>query len=88
MKKKKHLATLSILVKDRQNHAEEVNKLLTENGHMIIARLGVNLSRACVDNCTALIVVAIEAYSDEIKILAGKINSLYGIAAKVNIITG
>jgi putative iron-only hydrogenase system regulator len=86
MKKKKYLATLSILVKDRQNHANEVNKLLTENGHMVIARLGVNLSRACVENCMALIVVAVEAHNDEIKSLTKKINSLYGIAAKVNII--
>jgi hypothetical protein len=88
MKKQKHLATLSILVKDRQNHAQEVNNLLTVNGHMIISRLGVNLSRACIENCTALIVVILEAYSDEIKDLTKKINSLYGITANVNIING
>ena len=63
---KKYLATITILIKDRQNHAPEVNKILTDNGHLIIARLGVNLQKRCVENCTALITVVIEGNNEEI----------------------
>jgi len=45
---KKSLATISILIKDRQNHSSEVNRILTENGHLILARLGVNLQHHCI----------------------------------------
>lgn len=87
MPTKKQLATISILVKDRQANAELVNKILTEHGHIIISRLGVNLSRACVENCTALIVVVVDAPTKEIKDLTKKINKLYGISAKESIIS-
>lgn len=84
---KKHLATISILVKDRQNNVEAMNKLLTEKGNMIMARLGVNPSRSCVSNCTGLIAIVVEGSTKEIKVLTKKIDRLYGIVAKVNIMT-
>jgi len=87
MPDKKYLATISILVKDRQTHAMQVNQILTDNGHIILARLGVNLSKSCVSNCTALITVAVEGGSEEIKTLTEKINSLYGIVAKATIVS-
>jgi putative iron-only hydrogenase system regulator len=79
---KKQLATITILVKDRQSNAKQVNEILTEYGHIIISRLGVNLNRACVDNCTALIVVVVDAPVKDIKDMTKKINKLYGICAK------
>lgn len=84
---KKHLATITILVKDRQMHVGEVQKILTENGHMIMARLGVNPQRQCIDHCTGFIVVAVEGTAREINALTKKIDSLYGIVAKKVIIT-
>ena len=84
---KKYLATITILIKDRQNHAPEVNKILTDNGHLIIARLGVNLQKRCVENCTALITVVIEGNNEEIKKITDELDKLYGIVAKVNIMT-
>jgi len=81
-KAKLHLATISILVKDRQMHAPEVNRVLTENGHLIMARLGVNIQRQCIEHCTALITVAIQATASEISAMTKKLNKLYGIAAK------
>jgi metal-responsive CopG/Arc/MetJ family transcriptional regulator len=84
---KKHLGTISILVKNRQAHAKEVQDILTENGHLIMARLGVNVQRSCVENCTGFITVAVEGTSAEIKGLADKIDSLYGIVSKYNILT-
>ena len=87
MPAKKHLATITILVKDRQMHAKDVQKILTDNGHMIMARLGVNPQRSCVTNCTGLICIAIEGTAKEINDLAEKIDSLYGIVAKTSIVT-
>ncbi len=87
MPNKKHLATITILVKDRQTHAKNVNEMLTENSHLIMARLGVNAQRSCVENCTGLIAVAVEGTAREINDLTKKLDELYGIVAKFNIMT-
>ena len=84
---KKHLGVISILVKDRQSHAPDVQRILTENGHCILARLGVNVQRSCVEHCTGLITITVEGTAKEIKDLNDKIDGLYGIVAKYNIIT-
>ena len=82
MAKKKHLGTITILVKDRQMHAKDVQQMLTDNGHLIMARLGVNVQPACIENCTGLICVAVKGTAKEINDLTKKIDKLYGIAAK------
>ncbi len=87
MPNKKHLATISILVKDRQSHAKDVQQILTDNGHLIIARLGVNVRRSCVEHCTGIITVAVEGTAKEINDLTIKLNKLYGIAAKSCLMT-
>jgi hypothetical protein len=81
-KTKLHLATITILVKDRQMHSAEVNKILTNNGHLILARLGVNVQRHCIENCTAMITVAIEATAGDIAKITKELDKLYGITAK------
>lgn len=87
MSDKKHLAAITILVKDRQMHAKDVNNLLTENGGMIMARLGVNVQKSCVKNCTGMITVAVEGTASGINELTKKLDGLYGIVAKSNIMT-
>ena len=87
MAKKKHLATITILVKDRQTHAEELNRLLTDNGHLVMARLGVNVQKSCVEHCTGMITVAVEATAKEIGDLTKSITGLYGITARSSIMT-
>jgi metal-responsive CopG/Arc/MetJ family transcriptional regulator len=84
-KEKMHLATITILVKDRQKHSVDVNRILTENGHFIIARLGVNVQRHCVSNCTAMIVVAVEASAKDVARITKQLNGLYGIVAKASV---
>ena len=84
---KKHLATITILIKDRQMHAKNVNEMLTENGNLIMARLGVNVQKSCVDHCVAMITVAVEGTAKEINDLTKKLDNLYGIVAKSNIMT-
>lgn len=84
---KKHLATITILVKDRQTNSENVNKMLTENSHLIMARLGVNVQRSCVENCTGMIALAVEGTTKEINDLTEKLDGLYGIVAKASVMT-
>jgi len=73
---KKHLASITILVKDRQTHAKDIQQILTDSGHLIMARLGVNPQRSCVSNCTGLITVAVEGTAKEINGLTRKLNKL------------
>lgn len=87
MAEKKQLGTITILIEDRQTHADDVQKMLTESGHLIMSRLGVNVQPACVDHCTGLIVVAMAATTKQINDLAKKLNKLYGIVAKASIVT-
>lgn len=87
MPNKKHLATITILIKDRQMNSKNVNEMLTENSHLIMSRLGVNVQRSCVENCTGLIAVAVEGTTKEINDLTKKLDKLYGIVAKANIMT-
>lgn len=85
-KEKHHLATVTILVKDREKNSPAVNQILTENGHLIMARLGVNVQRHCIEHCTAIITITVEAGVKDIKRITKELNSLYGIVAKECII--
>lgn len=87
MTTKKQLGTITILIKDRQTHAPDVNRLLSDAGHLIIARLGVNVQRSCVTDCTGMITVAVEGTAKEINDLTKKLDKLYGIVAKTSIMT-
>ncbi len=87
MSDRKRLATITILIKDRQMHANDVNKILGKFGHYVIARLGVNVQRTCIEHCTGMITVAVEATHKEIKDLTNKLDELYGIVAKSSIMT-
>ena len=84
---KNHLATITILVRDRQMNVNKVNELLTEKGQIIMARLGVNVEPKCMEHCTGMITIAVKGRKKEIIDLTKKLNSLYGIVAKANIMT-
>lgn len=79
----KRLANISILVHDRHNWSLEVNKVLTEYGNLILSRLGTNLQRQCIENCTALIVAVAEGAEEELNEMAEKLNKLDKIDAKI-----
>ncbi len=84
---KKHLGTITILVKDRQNASIDLQRILTEEGHIIMSRMGVNPQRACVEHCTGLITLTVEGTAKEINALTRRVDKLYGIVAKKIIIT-
>ena len=81
------MGAITILVKDRQTHAQDVQRILTDNGHLILARLGVNAQRACIEHCTGIIAIMVEGTVREINTLAKQIDGLYGIVAKAVIAT-
>ncbi|MCU0680360.1 MAG: hypothetical protein MUF50_03620 [Planctomycetes bacterium] len=61
----KQLATISILVEDRQANSMALHETLSDHGHIIMARLGVNIEPTCFDKCTGMIILAIKATHDE-----------------------
>lgn len=87
MTSKKELGTITILVKDRHAYSPDVNKVLSEQGNLVMARLGVNLQPLCLSGCTGLITVVVQGTLKEIGGLTKKLDSLYGIVAKSLIIT-
>ena len=84
---KKHLGTVTILIKDRHAQAPDVNQILTDHGHIILARLGVNVQPRCIEHCTAMITVAVEGSAKEIGELTKELDQIYGIVARENIMT-
>lgn len=85
--KKQHLATISILVKDRHAQAPNINEILTKNGNLILARLGVNVQPRCIEHCKALITINVQGTAKEIRDLTKELDEIYGIVAKKNILT-
>jgi putative iron-only hydrogenase system regulator len=86
-KKKNQLGTITIMLGDRTTHAQDVNKILSEAGHLIIARLGINVERTHVEHCSALITVVVEGSKKDITDLTKKLDKLYGVVAKSSIVT-
>ena len=84
---KKHLGTITILLKDRHKFAVDAQKILTEKGNLIMGRMGINPARSCVKNCTGLITLTVEGTNAEISDLSKQLNKLYGVVAKKIIIT-
>jgi metal-responsive CopG/Arc/MetJ family transcriptional regulator len=84
---KQHLATVTILVKDRQTHARDVNDILTKHGHIVMARLGVNVQPLCLEHCTGFITLAVKGSALEIRQMTRDLDKLYGIVAKTMIMT-
>lgn len=83
----KYLGTITILVKDRQANVDGLQHVLTENGHYIRNRLGINLEPTCLAHCLGFIVLVVEGNKEEIEKLTKQISDLQGISAKLIIVT-
>jgi metal-responsive CopG/Arc/MetJ family transcriptional regulator len=84
---KKHLATITIMSDDRHNNSANMQKIFTEHGRIIRARLGLNLAPMCSSLCPGMIVLVAEGTEAEIKVLTKKLNALKAVKAKSLIIT-
>jgi putative iron-only hydrogenase system regulator len=79
----KRMGVIAIIVKDRKSSSSKVNEILTEYGEMIIGRMGVPYREKKV-NVISLIV---EANTDQIGALTGKLGMVPQVEVKSILIT-
>lgn len=72
------LGFIGIIVENRSAHASEVNSLLSQYAELIISRTGIpHTRRGC-----AVISLIVDATTDEIGELSGKLGSISGVSVK------
>ena len=75
---KKRLGFVGIIIDDREKYAGVVNKILSEHAGLILSRTG--LPHAKGD--TSIITLVIDATTDELGVLTGKLGNIAGISVK------
>lgn len=74
----KRLGFVGLIIENREKNAAAVNTLLSDYGEIILARTGV----PCPDrNCSAITLV-IDADTDQLGSLTGKLGRLSGVSVK------
>ncbi len=74
----KRLGFVGIVIEDRRKSAPQVNEILTEFGEIIIGRMGIPYSeRRC-----SVITVIIDATTNEVGSLTGKLGAVEGVSVK------
>lgn len=74
----KRLGFVGIIIEDREANASAVNKLLGQFGGIIVARMGVPYEKRA---CSAITLI-VDASTDEIGVLTGKLGNLPGVSVK------
>ena len=74
----KRVGFVGIIIHDRKNCAEAVNKVLSNFGECIVVRTGVpNVNNRC-----SVITLVVSATTDELGALTGKLGAIDGISVK------
>ncbi len=74
----KRLGFVGIIIEDRKKHSEKVNKILSDFGEIIIGRMGMPYKeKGC-----SIITLIIDATTDELGALTGKLGAINGISVK------
>jgi putative iron-only hydrogenase system regulator len=74
----KRIGFIGIIVNDRTKSSEYVNNILSEHGDLILARTGLPNIRGK----TSVITLVIDATTDELGVLTGKLGKVKGISVK------
>lgn len=74
----KRLGFVGIIIEDRETNAPAVNHLLGDFGDLIVARMGVPYEKR---SCSAITLI-VDATTDELGILTGRLGSLPGVSVK------
>lgn len=74
----KRLGFVGIIIEQREANAAAVNELLGDFGDIIVARTGVPYEKR---HCSAITLI-VDATTDELGILTGKLGSLPGVSVK------
>jgi len=80
------LGTISILIKNREVYGGKVQKILSDNSHLVMSRMGVNIQPKCISNCLGVITVVAQGTKADLEKLATNIKAVKGITAKLNIL--
>ena len=78
----KRMGTISIIVEKREAQAKLVNDLLSEHADIILARMGLPFK----DRGVSVIALIIEATTDEVGALTGKLGRLEHVRVKSSLI--
>lgn len=79
------LASITILTTNRQQNSTEINRILTENSHLIISRMGVNVQKACTDHCPGMILLALKGEESKMLELLNNLNKIEETRVQINI---
>ncbi|MFA5147872.1 MAG: TM1266 family iron-only hydrogenase system putative regulator [Candidatus Omnitrophota bacterium] len=74
----KRLGFMGIIITDRKNQAAEVNKVLSEFGSIIQGRMGIPYKER---NCSVITII-IDATTDDIGALTGRLGLIKGVSVK------
>ncbi len=74
----KRLGFVGIIIEDRDANATAVNELLGQFSRIIVARTGVPYEKRA---CSAITLI-VDATTDELGVLTGKLGSLSGVSVK------
>ncbi len=74
----KRLGFVGIIIEERDANAAAVNELLGQFGGLIVARMGVPYEKRA---CSAITLI-VDANTDELGVLTGKLGALPGISVK------
>jgi putative iron-only hydrogenase system regulator len=74
----KRIGTITVIITNRASQAENVNKILSEFGDVIIGRMGIPYSPKGLH----IIALIVHASTDQIGALTGKLGTLTGIQVK------
>jgi len=72
------LGFIGIIIENRENNAVKMNELLHEYGRLIVARLGLPYEKK---DCSVITLI-VDATTDELGTLTGKLGRLPGISVK------
>ena len=74
----KRLGFVGIIVEDREKKAREVNDVLSDNGDIIAARMGVPYASK---NCFVITLI-VDATTDELGAFTGRLGRIEGVTVK------
>ncbi len=74
----KRLGFVGIIIEDRKKAAPEVNRILSEHGELIAGRMGLPYKEK---HCS-IITLIVDATTDELGALTGKLGGVEGVTVK------
>jgi putative iron-only hydrogenase system regulator len=74
----KRVGFVGIIIQDRKKWAEEVNKVLSEFGDIIVVRTGVPHVR----DQYSVIALIVDAASDQVGAMTGRLGAMSGVSVK------